>query len=103
MPCSGLPRRNVSPELASISPDMMRKQVDLPDPDGPRSATTSPSRTERLTPSRTFSSAPDSSWNFFDTDRNSMRDGSVILQIHSKARLRQMIDPCPDCAIEQNH
>ena len=43
------------PELASQSLAARRAQVDLPEPEGPTSAVTSPSRAVKDTSSRTFS------------------------------------------------
>src|SRR5262245_60886416 len=68
MPCRGSPRLRACPAVGWMRPAMIRRHVDFPDPDGPNSATTSPSQTDRSTPSKTFSSEPDSSSNLFEMD-----------------------------------
>ena len=45
-----LPSIATSPEVASSRPAMMRRSVDLPQPEGPTKTQNSPSATERSTP-----------------------------------------------------
>ena len=52
MPTSGLPCCSTTPEVGGMSPIRMRRSVDFPQPDGPRTATTSFGRTSKSTPSR---------------------------------------------------
>src|SRR5581483_4483771 len=47
-PRSGMPRYKISPTLGGTKPVIMRSSVDLPQPDGPNSATNSPSRISKL-------------------------------------------------------
>src|SRR5882724_2084450 len=53
MPNSGLPWASTSPEVGLSNPTSARSSVLFPQPLGPRSATTSPEQTDRLTLSST--------------------------------------------------
>ena len=48
------PAIDTVPEVISSSPAIIRRRVDLPQPDGPTSATNSPSATSKLMPCITF-------------------------------------------------
>ncbi|KAG1320778.1 hypothetical protein G6F63_014097 [Rhizopus arrhizus] len=50
------PSRSICPEVASSKPASMRSKVDLPDPDGPITATVWPAGISRLMPRSTSSS-----------------------------------------------
>ncbi len=57
-PASILPLASARPEVGSTSPVRQRRIVDLPDPDWPSKASSSPWRTARSMFSSTFSSCP---------------------------------------------
>ena len=48
-PVQGAPCTSTSPSDGAMSPARIRRSVDLPDPEGPSSATNSPARSSRLT------------------------------------------------------
>ena len=49
------PSISIRPAVTGVSPTKVRSTVDLPEPDGPTSATTSPRSTASVTPFRTSS------------------------------------------------
>ena len=49
-----LPSKMICPELMGSRPLMVRRSVDLPQPEGPMMTTTSPSATSRETPRRAW-------------------------------------------------
>ena len=55
---SGWPSNRTSPAVGRCSPTSVRASVVLPEPDSPTSATTSPARTARSTPSRARATRP---------------------------------------------
>src|SRR5574337_606267 len=57
-PATASPSTSTSPRLGASKPAMICNSVVLPDPDGPRKQTNSPSRTWKLTSLRTSRSAP---------------------------------------------
>src|SRR5579863_5753750 len=57
-PITLFPRYVTPPVLGRRSPAIMRKSVDLPDPERPNSPTISPLRKVRLTSSRTLTPGP---------------------------------------------
>jgi hypothetical protein len=59
MPTSGAPRTRTAPLVGWMRPARIRRMVDLPQPEGPSSATTSPSRISTDTSFRTSSRWPE--------------------------------------------
>src|SRR3954469_4888542 len=53
-----LPPTRIEPAVGSISRSTVRPTVDLPQPDSPTSASVSPSRIEKLTPSTAYTVPP---------------------------------------------
>src|SRR4029450_6310609 len=82
-----------SPRSGRSKPASRLRSGDLPHPDGPMTATTSPSTTEKLRSSSTCTGPP-RVWNVFEIDRTS------ILGLIAPAHLVEPLEPPPE-AVEQ--
>ena len=78
-PCSGWPRASTRPEVGSISPVRQRRMVDLPEPDWPSSASSSPSCTATSISSSTFRAWPPAVVNVLWTAHSSAIGGGVVM------------------------
>ena len=75
MPARGLPCCSTAPDDAGISPMRIRRSVDFPHPEGPRTATTSFGRISKSMPWRMTRERPPSSWKTFVTPRTAAIGG----------------------------
>src|SRR6267143_2782343 len=90
---TGSSSTRTSPRSGCSKPARTPRSVDLPQPDGPMTATNSPSATEKLRSSSTDTS-PWRVWNVLETDRTS------ILGLIAPAHLVEPLEP-PHEAVEQ--
>src|SRR5271166_2926596 len=109
-PWMAWPRQVASPEEGAIRPAMMRRSVDLPEPERPSRPTISPERMVRSTLSSTRRSSPLPFGNERLTPRISIRvdcclvGSSIYLSLTSaeaKPALAEGIEPPPDQPVEQ--
>src|ERR1700761_1782208 len=103
------PRHLASPEEGVIRPAMMRRSVDLPDPERPSRPTISPEWIVRSTFSRTSSSSPLPFGNERQTPRRSSRVACLEISsmvplealAEAKTALPESVERPPEQAVEQ--
>src|ERR1700682_3757254 len=71
-PDNGLPCLRTSPLEGVVSPESIRKSVDLPEPEGPSRATIIPDSSQRSVGAITWTRPPPGRWKLFSIRRPSM-------------------------------
>src|SRR6266571_5346512 len=92
----GWPSKSTSPDVGFSRPTMIRRSVDLPDPDGPTTQTKSCSASSKRMRSRILNSFPSSKYDFVTSFTLRSGCGSAILDLEAIADRRPLQQRPPE-------